>query len=64
MYAESIKLFGKKIKIIFVLKKKYNLPRPITYMILLEVCKLKFQDINKYICRKCGEIIRSCRKCN
>jgi hypothetical protein len=52
---EPQNLFYKKdISILFHIKKKFNLPRPIICLIALEICKLHFKRSDKYICLDCG----------
>lgn len=46
-------LLRNDLKYIFKLKKKYKLPRPIAYKIILEICKLHFLNSKKYRCGMC-----------
>ena len=49
-------LFSKCIKAVFLLKKKYKLPRFITYKIILNLCVLCVCYTEKYYCLICGYI--------
>ena len=65
--ADYLNLFSKRIKFILLIKKKYHLPRPVTYLIILALCELYFADIEKYACHKCGYYlneIKLCEKCD
>ena len=64
VYSENSDLFGKRIKLIFLIKKKYNLPRPITYLIILSLCELYFKKAKKYVCPSCNDVLNYDWLCN
>lgn len=54
-YKPGINLFSKCIRAVFLIKKKYNLPRPIAHLIILKLCSLHFNNTDKYYCSNCEE---------
>lgn len=48
--------FSKCIRAVFLIKKKYKLPRPIANIIILKLCIVHFQNTEKYYC-DCDEFI-------
>lgn len=54
---------GKRLKFLFQIKKKFGLPRPVLYLIILALCEEYFKDCHEYICHRC-DYIKSSRKKN
>jgi hypothetical protein len=53
---ESI-LSKKDIRVLFQIKKKYNIPRYVTYLIIIELCKIHMANFKKYECVDCGKTV-------